>query len=87
MTLVDLYTPLYIDPMFVADTGIAHVETSLSSRIMVDSFKDHQIDLLPHQAVPNASMHHEKVVHSHMSHAKMLVLIPLDSMEISNKTR
>lgn len=76
--LVDPYDTLYTNLMGLKETGIFNVESDKPFRVLVSSFNDHLVDLLPQQVVSNASIKPAKTVESHISHAKMPILIPDD---------
>lgn len=46
--------------------------------ILITHFRQHAIDLLPHQVVPYASRYKETFVESDIMHAEMLGLLPDD---------
>lgn len=59
-------------------TGRASVESDKSSRILVANFSDKLVDLLTQKIIASGWTHRKNLVESHVSHYKILVLIPDD---------
>lgn len=72
---MDHQIPFYINFRYIAGTGVAYVKAGKPFRILVASFGNIRVTLLPHQVVATSFEHPEPLVEYSISHAEVFGLI------------